>query len=178
MGTQALYESQSQACVRCSPPPFFTEQRAHGHLQLIGLKEQNWKSALMGAATTFCVLALVGPIFLHGGHWTSLEQAFWQNFIVTDDRGPGRKATQAREVVLAGLCVQVGSATLRLLSVQFWCSTGGGAAVFGGLLSRSRGSIDLRRRSFRSVAIDISLSSLVRGCRLLALGFSGLFSRL
>lgn len=136
------------------------------HLQFIGLKEHHGESALVGAATTIGVLALVGAILLHGSHRTTLEEGLRENVIVADDRGPGRIAAQPRQVILARLRVQVGNATLGLLPVQLG-GPGRDAAVLGGLLSGSRGSVDLCRGrrslrigggSFGSIAIGRDLS--------------------
>lgn len=49
---------------------------------------------------------------MHRGHRAILEQGIGQDLLIADDGGPRRIAAETRQVVLAGLRVQMGDADL------------------------------------------------------------------
>jgi hypothetical protein len=58
------------------------------------------------------VISTVGSILLHRGHRAILEQGIGQDLLIADDGGPRRIAAETRQVVLAGLRVEMGDADL------------------------------------------------------------------
>lgn len=119
------------------------------------------------------IISIIGAVFsvrLHCGHGSVLEKRVGKNLFITDDRGPWRIATQTGEIVFARLCVKLRGTDLRLLATELrlFADTTRAAAVLGGLLRRSRGSIRRRGGGLgRIFSLAFGLGGFARGSGLL-----------
>ena len=94
----------------------------------------------MTTLSTLGVVVTDGAIRSVGAHWTRLDQTLRKNLLIANDGRPRREASQTREIVLAGLRVDL--VDLRLSPVV-WL-----ALVFGNTsrLALRASSLLLRRR--------------------------------
>lgn len=91
----------------------------------------------MGASAIIGIVGAVASIGLLGSDGAAVQEGLGEHLLVTNDGGPRRIAAKARQIVVAGLRIEIGDTTLGLLAVKLLLANSTGAAsVLGRLLGR------------------------------------------
>lgn len=75
--------------------------------QLVSVEEHDGKSSLVGTFTAISIRLFKGAVWLSSSYRPSTEQNLRKHLLIADYRRPGRVTFEAREVVLAGLGIQM-----------------------------------------------------------------------